>query len=75
VPGQIEAELYGVLRERRNDLDRALGGLEPLLDNPVVARTPLGDALRRLIDVLGSLDPRGGASDGRVQGRHEQHRG
>jgi hypothetical protein len=56
VPGQVEAELLGLLRERRGDLGRALSGLTPLLESPEVARSPLGEALRRLMAVLAGGD-------------------
>jgi hypothetical protein len=63
VPGQVEAELLGVLRERRGDFGRALAGLTPLIESPEVARSPLGEALRRLLSALAggdghSVDPR-----------------
>jgi hypothetical protein len=56
VPGQVEAELLGVLRERRGDFGRALAGLTPLIESPEVARSPLGEALRRLLAALAGGD-------------------
>jgi methyl-accepting chemotaxis protein len=52
VPGQVEAELRAALRQRGSELQQALDGLAPLLDDAAVARTPLGDALRRLLEEL-----------------------
>jgi methyl-accepting chemotaxis protein len=63
LPGQVEAELLALLRERRGDLDRAFAGLVPLLQNPEVASTPLGDALRRLLAALAAVE--GGAAEPR----------
>jgi methyl-accepting chemotaxis protein len=52
--GSGEAELKALLHERRDDLERALSSLLPVVDNPDVARTPLGDALRRVMSALAS---------------------
>jgi methyl-accepting chemotaxis protein len=57
VPGQIEAELRVALRQRGGALTAALAGLGVLLEDAAVARTPLGDALRRLIDELTPAPP------------------
>jgi methyl-accepting chemotaxis protein len=54
--GAGEAKLVAVLREQRGDLARALDGIAPLVDNPEVARTPLGDALRRVMNTLAGMD-------------------
>jgi methyl-accepting chemotaxis protein len=54
--GAGEAKLVAVLREQRGDLARALDGIAPLVENPEVARTPLGDALRRVMNALAGLD-------------------
>lgn len=51
--GAREAELVALLRERRDDLERLFGTLGPVVENPEVARTPLGDALRRVMSALG----------------------
>jgi len=53
LPGQADTELARALRERRDDLSRALEGLAPLLEG---ARSPLGDALRQLMGALGERD-------------------
>lgn len=50
VPGQDETDLARALRERRADLARALEGLVPLVEE---ARTPLGEAVKQLLGVLG----------------------
>lgn len=52
VPGQAEVELRQALRRRENEFGRALAGLRPLLVDPEVAQTPLGDALRVLAEAL-----------------------
>lgn len=57
VPGQIEAELRVALRQRGGALNAALAGLGGLLEDAAVARTPLGDALRRLFDELAVAPP------------------
>jgi methyl-accepting chemotaxis protein len=54
--GAGEAKLVAVLREQHRDLARALDGIAPLVDNPEVARTPLGDALRRVMNTLAGMD-------------------
>jgi methyl-accepting chemotaxis protein len=54
--GAGEAKLVAVLREQHRDLARALDGIGPLVDNPEVARTPLGDALRRVMNTLAGMD-------------------
>jgi prophage DNA circulation protein len=56
LPGHREADLLLALAERRADLDRALSGLHPLIDNPEIARTPVGEALRRLLSALATID-------------------
>lgn len=60
--GAGEAKLVAVLREQRGDLERALGGIGPLVDNPEVARTPLGDALRRVMNTLAGMNAEAGAT-------------
>ncbi len=52
VPGQAEVELRQALRRREGEFGRALAGLRPLLLDPEVAHTPLGDALRVLAEAL-----------------------
>jgi methyl-accepting chemotaxis protein len=54
--GSGEAALVALLHERRGDLERALGSLLPVVDDPEVARTPLGDALRRVLGALANPD-------------------
>jgi methyl-accepting chemotaxis protein len=54
--GVGEAKLVAVLLQQREDLARALDGIGPLVDNPEVARTPLGDALRRVMNTLAGMD-------------------
>jgi methyl-accepting chemotaxis protein len=56
LPGQIEAELLGVLRQHRVEIERAFAGLGNLLDSPEVMRTPLGDALRRVVGAVAGTD-------------------
>jgi methyl-accepting chemotaxis protein len=52
--GHGEAELIALLHERRGDFERALANLLPVVDDPQIARTPLGDALRRVMSALTS---------------------
>jgi methyl-accepting chemotaxis protein len=61
LPAHEEADLYAALGQRRSELERALAGLAPLVENPQVARTPVGDALRRLIAALATLQGPGGS--------------
>jgi methyl-accepting chemotaxis protein len=68
LPGHREADLLLALSERRADLDRALSGLHPLIENPEIARTPVGEALRRLLSALATID-------GQSSSRTEPHAG
>ena len=61
LPGESEGDLLSALRERRPELDRALGSLAPLVNSPELAASPLSDAVRRLMAALAALD--GGQSD------------
>ena len=72
LPGESESDLLTALRERRPELDRALGSLAPLVNSPELAASPLGDALRRLMAALAALDS--GADGGRSE-RAEPHAG
>jgi methyl-accepting chemotaxis protein len=54
--GAGEAKLVAVLLQQREGLERALDGIGPLVDNPEVARTPLGDALRRVMNTLAGMN-------------------
>jgi hypothetical protein len=56
LPGHREADLLRALSARRAELDRALAGLHPLIENPEIGRTPVGEALRRLLAALASAD-------------------
>jgi methyl-accepting chemotaxis protein len=56
VPAGREADLVRLLRERRSDLERALGGLGTLIDDPELRPTPVAQALRRIRSALLSLD-------------------
>lgn len=71
IPGQSEADLVAALRERRRQLDRAFDGLGPLLEDPDIARSPTGDALRRLLAALagGPSEGAAGPTDPREDGR------
>ncbi len=57
-PGR-EADLVRLLRERRPDLERALGGLGTLIDDPDLRPTPVAQALRGLRLALSALDQPG----------------
>ena len=59
--GAGEAKLVAVLLQQREGLERALDGIGPLVDNPEVARTPLGDALRRVMNTLAGMETDVGA--------------
>jgi methyl-accepting chemotaxis protein len=60
--GAGEAKLVEVLREQRLDLERALGGIVALVASPDVARTPLGDALCRVMNTLAGMHAEAGAA-------------
>jgi methyl-accepting chemotaxis protein len=62
--GAGEAKLVAVLREQRQDLARALNGVGALVDNPEVARTPLADALRKVMSTLAGMDAEPGGKPG-----------
>lgn len=55
--GQGETEISRILHERRDDLDRLLSPLAPLVSE---ARTPLGQAVRNLLAALGKTAEGGG---------------
>jgi ABC-type transporter Mla subunit MlaD len=55
--GQGETEISRILHERRDDLDRLLSPLAPLVSG---ARTPLGQAVRNLLAALGKTAEGGG---------------
>jgi methyl-accepting chemotaxis protein len=61
VPASREADLVRLLRERRTDLERALGGLGNLIDDPELRPTPVAQALRGLRSALLALDQPAGA--------------
>jgi methyl-accepting chemotaxis protein len=73
LPAQDEADLMAALGQRREELERALSGLAPLVENPQLGRTPVGEALRRLIAALGALDSDGKGRPGAE--RTEPHAG
>lgn len=50
IPGQEQSELARALRERRGELARVLEGLSPLVEH---AHTPLGEAVRQLMEAIG----------------------
>jgi methyl-accepting chemotaxis protein len=60
VPAGREADLVRLLRERRSELERALGGLGSLIDDPELRPTPVAQALRGLRSLLSALDEPGG---------------
>ncbi len=56
VPGHGEAELLVAVQKLAPVIARALDGLAPLLQDPEVARSPLGDALRQILGAVGGDD-------------------
>jgi methyl-accepting chemotaxis protein len=68
VPGQDDTDLARALRERGSDIARVLEPIAPLLED---ARTPLGEALKQLLLVVGESSataarPGAGAGGGRA---------
>jgi len=55
--GQGETEITRILHERRDEIERLLSPLGPLVSG---ARTPLGEAVRNLLAALGKPAERGG---------------
>jgi methyl-accepting chemotaxis protein len=71
LPGESEGDLLAALRERRPELERALGSLTPLLNSPELAASALGDALRRLMSALAAVDAGGHPGGDGAGGRPE----
>ena len=59
VPAGREADLVKLLRERRSELERAMGGLGALIDDPELRPVPVAQALRGLRSALSALDEPG----------------
>jgi methyl-accepting chemotaxis protein len=74
LPGESESDLLTALRERRPELERALGSLAPLLGKPELAASPLGDAVRRLLAALAIVEGGGGEGPTGASERAEPHR-
>ncbi len=54
IPGRAEGDLARALRDRAPDIARALHGIGPLLGDADAAGTPLGEALRRVMEAAGA---------------------